>query len=174
MMARTTQKAVRFSIGFMGPSLARATAISSLLTETSFVGRKRIMIINMVMMLAMTIGRPMTLSHVIHPTVTGAVLAAARGLMEASPVRKIMETGMDAVKTVNPILTASSCGMPALLMTTAMTDMIRKARGQGWGINSVRMKVSTKMETMMLRKFVTYLGTWICTSTQCVHPGRIP
>ena len=75
----------------------------------------------------------------------------ASGLMVESPVMKIRETGTDAAKTVKPMTTASFWGMLAERMTTIITDMMRKARGQGWGISSDRMRVRAKMETMMLR-----------------------
>ncbi len=74
----------------------------------------------------------------------------ASGLMTASPVRKISETGTDAAKTVKPILMASSFGMLDALMMTAMTDMIRNARGQGCGMRRLSTKVSTKMPITML------------------------
>ncbi len=66
-----------------------------------------------------------------------------------SPVMKIRETGTEAANTVKPILIASTLGMLQLLMTTAITDIIRKARGQGWGISMLSIKVSAKMEIMI-------------------------
>ena len=85
----------------------------------------------MVIILVNAMGTPITLNHVIQPMGSGAQLAAAKGLIEASPVRKIMDTGMDAVNTEKPIFTASSWGILALFTTTAITDIIKKARGQG-------------------------------------------
>ncbi len=72
--------------------------------------------------------------------------------MVASPVRKIRETGTEAANTVKPTITPSSLGMRAERITTSMTDMIRNARGQGWGMSRERIRVRAKTDTKMLRQ----------------------
>jgi hypothetical protein len=52
-------------------------------------------------------------------------------LRELCPVKKIIETGIAAAKTVKPIFEASLLLIPAFLITTDITDIIIKQRGQG-------------------------------------------
>ena len=108
IIASVTQTAVRSSLPLIDPIASSFSKISALLTLTSLVGLNINRIITIVMILVTIIGRPITSNHLSQPTGSGSQLAAARGLIDASPVRKIMETGMEAVKTVKPILTASS------------------------------------------------------------------
>ena len=68
---------------------------------------------------------------------------------------KINEQGTEAANTAKPIFTASALEIPELWMMTAMTAMIRNARGQGCGMSRDRMAVSAKMPMMMLRNPVT-------------------
>ena len=87
--------------------------------------------------------------------VSGVNCAPTTAREEMIAVKKIRETGTEAAKTVKPILTASTRGIFALLITTAITDIIRKARGQGCGIKRLRIKVRIKIATIILLNEVT-------------------
>ncbi len=75
--------------------------------------------------------------------------ATASGFKVESPVKKTPDSGQAAAKTAKPILERSSLGMCALSATTPITDMIRKARGHGCGINNAKINVNTKIEIIM-------------------------
>ena len=149
-MAMVSQTMVRISMPLSLPRPAILARISSLLMVTSCEGLKSTRMSRQVMTLAMMAGMPIWMNQPTQLSSTPEA-ATASGLMTESPVRKISETGTDAAKTVRPILIASTRGIFELEMTTAMTDMIRNARGQGCGMSRLSPKVRMKIPTMMLR-----------------------